>query len=107
MTHIKDEVGKMMPKQELHTHNSIPSYTADLDEGCVICSHNKILENTAEHLAKRVASDFDVAQVILEICKFETTGNFKGDCEKWEVEGGTEIIDIAKQLKEKFLILRK
>jgi hypothetical protein len=32
-------------KMELHTHNSIPSYTADLDEGCVICLKNKPFDN--------------------------------------------------------------
>jgi len=29
---------------ELHTHNSIPSYTADADEGCVTCIENRALE---------------------------------------------------------------
>lgn len=30
-------------EKELHTHNSIPSYTADLDEGCVICMQNDFI----------------------------------------------------------------
>lgn len=30
-------------KMELHTHNSIPSYTADLDEGCILCIKNQAL----------------------------------------------------------------
>ena len=35
-------------KKELHTHNSIPCYTGDEDEGCVICIGNKKLDDIAK-----------------------------------------------------------
>lgn len=41
-------------KQELHRHNSIPSYTADLDEGCIICLKNKTLGDIEEDLKSKL-----------------------------------------------------
>lgn len=37
-------------KMELHRHNSIPSYTEDLNEGCITCKKNKILSDMAEEI---------------------------------------------------------
>ena len=37
----KDIVGE----DKLHKHNSIPGYTASLDDGCVTCIKNKSREN--------------------------------------------------------------
>jgi len=31
-------------EKNLHSHNSIPSYTADLEEGCIICINNKLVD---------------------------------------------------------------
>ena len=47
LAEVKERVMKM---EELHTHNSIPSYTADLDEGCIICLKNKNLEDLLSEL---------------------------------------------------------
>ena len=102
MTHIKDEVGKMMPKQELHTHNSIPSYTADLDEGCVICSHNKILENATEHLAKRVASDEDVDKAMLHFVVGHPSP-VSGIC--IDVHDTRKLV--AKALQKRFILIKR
>ena len=37
-------------RMELHRHNSIPSYTADLDEGCIICLKNESLQKVIDLL---------------------------------------------------------
>ena len=44
---IRREVEGM---KELHTHNSIPSYTADLDEGCSVCERNDALQDVIDKL---------------------------------------------------------
>ena len=38
-------------RQKVHTHNSIPSFIADLDEGCIICVKNQALQETIDHIA--------------------------------------------------------
>lgn len=54
-THIKTFISSLLAAQiqsfrekvegmrELHRHNSIPSYTADVDEGCINCIKNAAL----------------------------------------------------------------
>ena len=42
---MKEELKKMVEgMRELHRHNSIPSYIADLEDGCQICIKNQALE---------------------------------------------------------------
>lgn|SRR3990167_9342533 len=41
---IQSLIEKVEGKKELHKHNSIPSYTADLEEGCSICIKNNEIE---------------------------------------------------------------
>lgn len=38
---LKEKVEGM---ERMHTHNSIPSFTDDLDEGCVECLRNSLIE---------------------------------------------------------------
>ena len=38
-------VEKIENMKESHTHNSIPSFTADLEEGCVICRKNQTIKD--------------------------------------------------------------
>ena len=39
---------------ELHTHNSIPCYTGEEDEGCTTCIRNKVLEDVITKLKGEV-----------------------------------------------------
>jgi len=45
-------VSEIEERMETHTHDSIPSYTAGLDEGCVICIKNKTLTDLKDKLLK-------------------------------------------------------
>ena|SRR3990167_5545094 len=50
---VKEELReKIKNKLELHTHNSIPSYTASADEGCVSCIQNQIRQDILNELEK-------------------------------------------------------
>ena len=40
--------------KELHTHNSIPSYTADLNEGCFTCLKNSILDKVLDEIVGNI-----------------------------------------------------
>jgi len=42
---IKELKKKVEGMRELHTHNSIPSYTASLDEGCSTCIRNQAIDD--------------------------------------------------------------
>ncbi len=44
---IKKRITK---KEELHTHNSIPSFTGDLENWCVICIRNQAIEDILKML---------------------------------------------------------
>lgn len=46
-------VEKVRGMRELHTHNSIPSYTADADEGCVTCIRNTALDAVISLITNR------------------------------------------------------
>jgi hypothetical protein len=36
--------------KELHTHDSIPNYTSNANEGCITCIRNQALEHIAQKL---------------------------------------------------------
>ncbi len=42
----EDMIERIEEEIELHRHNSIPSFTADLGGGCTICIKNDILQST-------------------------------------------------------------
>ena len=46
----KDIIKKAEEGLELHTHNSIPCYTGEEDEGCTTCIRNKVLEEVIARL---------------------------------------------------------
>jgi len=47
----RDDIIDMIEEEmKLHTHNSIPSYTADLEEGCVICKRNKVIQDILDKI---------------------------------------------------------
>ena len=37
---------KLKAREYLHTHNSIPCYTDEADEGCRKCIENKVIDDT-------------------------------------------------------------
>lgn len=49
---MNTHIASILPALELHTHNSIPSYTADLDEGCSTCIRNKAIDDCAEAIER-------------------------------------------------------
>ena len=51
---IKGLIEEVEKRMELHRHNSIPSYTADLDEGCVICLKNDAFQKVIDSLKEEI-----------------------------------------------------
>ena len=37
------------PEKKLHTHDSIPSYTSDIDNGCIECIKNKLIDDMSAY----------------------------------------------------------
>lgn len=55
LTTLLDEIQEAVEgKRELHRHNSIPSFTADLDEGCIVCVRNDGIEAALLEIKKRM-----------------------------------------------------
>lgn len=56
----------MKPEKLLHTHNSIPSYTADLDDGCIWCIRNQAImdmEAYYEPIVKELQERIDTLNI--------------------------------------------
>jgi len=41
---------KIAKKAEVHKHNSVPSYTADLENGCVVCVRNQAIDDILKEI---------------------------------------------------------
>jgi len=55
------------PEKELHNHNSIPSYTADLEEGCIFCVRNQAIEEYEKFLP----SVDEIEQIIWRFSEYD------------------------------------
>lgn len=40
---IKQEISNLFPKEQLHTHDSIPCYIGEEKRGCILCYRNNII----------------------------------------------------------------
>ena len=40
---LAEDIEKMKEMMKIHTHNSIPSYVGDLEEGCATCFRNFVI----------------------------------------------------------------
>lgn len=42
------DLRELLPKEELHTHDSIPCYTGEENSGCSLCIRNKTIAEVME-----------------------------------------------------------
>lgn len=50
---IAEDIEKVLEMRKIHTHNSVPSYVDDLEEGCLTCFRNFVLMESVRILEAR------------------------------------------------------
>jgi hypothetical protein len=53
-SYILSLIENMKQKPESHTHNSIPNYTDEVDEGCSMCIRNQALADQEAKIAEEL-----------------------------------------------------
>ena len=55
------------PEKILHTHDSIPSYTSGLEDGCIVCVRNKAIADCEEYYKEEVKRIKEISERVAVI----------------------------------------